>query len=126
MKKILFLILFIGLAYAFQGHLGPALKNTSVGPVGSPGMGTPQGEPEATLALIKRNGPFPHSRDGIVFQNREKLLPAKPRGYYREYTVPTPGASNRGARRIIAGGNPPEVFYYTEDHYQSFREIKGR
>lgn len=126
MKKILFLLMFIGLAYAFQGHLGPALKNMSAGRVSSQGIGTPQSEPDATLALIKHNGPFPHSRDGIVFQNREKILPGKPRGYYREYTVPTPGVSHRGARRIIAGGNPPQVFYYTEDHYQSFREIKEK
>lgn len=82
--------------------------------------------PEAisTLALIERGGPFPHRQDGTVFQNRERLLPQKPRGYYREYTVPTPGAGNRGARRWVTGGNPPEVFYYTEDHYRSFRKIE--
>ncbi|MBP8923452.1 MAG: ribonuclease [Thauera sp.] len=82
--------------------------------------------PEAieTLALIQRGGPFPYRKDGTTFQNRERLLPAKPRGYYREYTVPTPGARDRGARRIVAGGNPPEVFYYTADHYSSFRQIE--
>lgn len=82
--------------------------------------------PEAieTLALIQRGGPFPYRKDGTTFQNRERLLPAKPRGYYREYTVPTPGARDRGARRIVAGGNPPEVFYYTADHYGSFRQIE--
>lgn len=81
--------------------------------------------PEArqTLALIKRGGPFPYRKDGTVFGNRERLLPAKPRGYYREYTVPTPGARDRGARRIVAGGDPPHEFYYTDDHYQSFRRI---
>ena len=78
----------------------------------------------ATLALIQRGGPFPYRKDGTTFQNRERLLPAKPRGYYREYTVPTPGARDRGARRIVAGGNPPEVFYYTADHYSSFRQIE--
>ena len=81
--------------------------------------------PEAieTLALIQRGGPFPYRKDGTTFQNRERLLPTKPRGYYREYTVPTPGSRDRGARRIVSGGNPPEVFYYTADHYRSFREI---
>ena len=77
-----------------------------------------------TLALIQRGGPFPYRKDGTTFQNRERLLPAKPRGYYREYTVPTPGSRDRGARRIVAGGNPPEVFYYTADHYSSFRQIE--
>ena len=82
--------------------------------------------PEAieTLALIQRGGPFPYRKDGTTFQNRERLLPARPRGYYREYTVPTPGSRDRGARRIVAGGNPPEVFYYTADHYSSFRQIE--
>ena len=81
--------------------------------------------PEAieTLALIQRGGPFPYRKDGTTFQNRERLLPARPRGYYREYTVPTPGSRDRGARRIVSGGEPPEVFYYTADHYRSFREI---
>jgi len=77
-----------------------------------------------TLALIQRGGPFPYRKDGTVFQNRERLLPQKTRGYYREYTVPTPGARDRGARRIVTGGNPPEVFYYTDDHYRSFRRVE--
>jgi guanyl-specific ribonuclease Sa len=83
--------------------------------------------PEAvdTLALIEAGGPFPYRRDGVTFENRERLLPAKPRGYYREYTVPTPGSRDRGARRIVAGGDPPEVFYYTADHYRSFRRVEG-
>lgn len=82
--------------------------------------------PEAieTLALIQQGGPFPYRKDGTTFQNRERLLPTKPRGYYREYTVPTPGSRDRGARRIVSGGNPPEVFYYTADHYRSFRQIE--
>ncbi|TAH45813.1 MAG: ribonuclease [Betaproteobacteria bacterium] len=78
----------------------------------------------ATLALIERGGPFPYRKDGTVFQNRERLLPAMPRGYYREYTVPTPGSRDRGARRIVTGGHPPEVYYYTSDHYRSFRRIE--
>ncbi len=87
--------------------------------------GLPALPPEAldTLALIRRGGPFPYHKDGSVFQNRERLLPQRPRGYYREYTVPTPAARDRGARRIIAGGQPPQVFYYTADHYRSFQRI---
>jgi guanyl-specific ribonuclease Sa len=81
--------------------------------------------PEArhTLALIASGGPYPHGQDGTVFGNYEHLLPDRPRGWYHEYTVETPGARNRGARRIITGGNPPEVYYYTHDHYRSFREF---
>ena len=77
----------------------------------------------ATLELIDRGGPYPYKKDGSTFSNREALLPAQPRGYYREYTVPTPGADTRGARRIIAGGNPPVEYWYTGDHYQSFRRF---
>lgn len=80
--------------------------------------------PEAaqTLALIQRGGPFPYRRDGTVFGNRERLLPLAERGYYREYTVPTPGAQDRGARRIVAGRRAE--YYYTDDHYASFRRIR--
>jgi ribonuclease T1 len=80
--------------------------------------------PEAreTLKLIKQGGPFPYRRDGIVFQNRENRLPPKPRGYYHEYTVPTPGERDRGARRIIAG--QPDEYYYTQDHYRTFWRIQ--
>lgn len=74
-----------------------------------------------TLALIERGGPFPFDRDGITFQNRERLLPRQPAGYYREYTVITPGASTRGARRIVAG--EAGELYYTDDHYASFSRI---
>lgn len=94
----------------------------------APGALAPHGlPPEAveTLQLIERGGPFPHRQDGTVFQNRERLLPLKPQGYYREYTVRTPGARDRGARRIVTGGHPPEVYYYTEDHYRSFRKFEG-
>ena len=83
-------------------------------------------EARATLDLIKRGGPFPYSKDGTVFGNREGLLPSKPRGYYTEYTVKTPGAKDRGARRIVAGGDPKQSgeYYYTGDHYQSFMPIR--
>ena len=78
-----------------------------------------------TLQRIRAGGPFPHAKDGIVFGNYEHLLPAAPRGYYREYTVPTPGSRDRGARRIVCGGAPrsPDVCYYTHDHYASFQYI---
>jgi hypothetical protein len=82
-------------------------------------------EAHATLALIRQGGPFPYRKDGSKFLNRERRLPERPRGYYREYTVPTPGSPDRGARRIIAGGQPPTVFYYTPDHYRSFRPIEA-
>lgn len=81
-------------------------------------------EAHATLRLIAQGGPFPHNQDGSVFGNREKRLPAKPRGYYHEYTVETPGLGHRGARRIITGGQPPDVYYYTDDHYDSFRSFR--
>lgn len=77
----------------------------------------------ATLRLIERGGPYPHRQDDGVFGNRERRLPPRPRGYYREYTVETPGARDRGARRIIAGGRPPTEFFYTDDHYRSFRRF---
>jgi ribonuclease T1 len=78
-------------------------------------------EARATLELIKAGGPFPYPQDGRVFSNRERLLPSKIRGYYREYTVRTPGVRGRGARRIVAGGGGE--FYYTADHYRSFKRI---
>lgn len=79
----------------------------------------------ATYALIHAGGPFPHDKDGTVFGNRERLLPIKKRGYWREYTVRTPGVRHRGARRIVCGGAPrtPDTCYYSGDHYASFREI---
>jgi ribonuclease T1 len=82
-------------------------------------------EARATLARIRENGPLPYERDGIAFGNREGLLPPKPRGYYHEYTVPTPGSRNRGARRIVCGGERATVSecYFSDDHYQSFKRI---
>ena len=84
-------------------------------------------EARDTHRLILQGGPFPYPRkDGSVFGNRERLLPRHPRGYYLDYTVPTPGSRGRGARRIVCGGNlpkAPEVCYYTRDHYASFRRI---
>ncbi len=76
-----------------------------------------------TVRLIQQGGPFPYRKDGTVFGNRERRLPTAPRGYYREYTVPTPGAFNRGARRLVVGG-ANEIYYYTSDHYSSFVRVK--
>jgi len=87
-------------------------------------------EARDTLALIRKGGPFPYRRDGTVFRNFEQQLPVKSRGYYREYTVRTPGARDRGARRIVAGaGADGDVrtsgeYYYTDDHYASFGRIR--
>jgi guanyl-specific ribonuclease Sa len=82
-------------------------------------------ETRAMLRRIARGGPFEHRQDGAVFGNYEGLLPQQPRGYYHEYTVETPGANSRGARRIVTGGTPPVAWYYTGDHYRSFRRIEA-
>ena len=83
-------------------------------------------EAQHMYALIREGGPFHYSRDGVAFGNREKLLPSKPRGYYREYTVRTPGAKDRGARRMVCGGpeTAPDACFYSDDHYNSFRRIR--
>jgi len=83
-------------------------------------------EAQHTQRLILAGGPFPYRKDGTTFFNRERLLPAQPRGFYREYTVRTPGAGDRGARRIVCGGRQPtapQACYYTADHYASFARI---
>ena len=107
------------LAFSFLPQAGaqrsaPGLRDVSVAQLPA--------EAQATLVLIRKGGPFPYDRDGIVFGNFEKRLPVRERGYYREYTVPTPGSKGRGARRIV-GGSGGEL-YYTDDHYQSFRRIR--
>ena len=84
-------------------------------------------EARAVHRAIETGGPFAYPKDGLVFGNRERMLPAEPRGYYHEYTVATPGARDRGARRIICGGKPltaPAACYYTSDHYNNFRRIQ--
>ena len=83
-------------------------------------------EAQSVQVAIRRGGPFAFAKDGIVFANRERLLPEQPRGFYREYTVPTPGAHDRGARRIVCGGprpTEPVACYYTANHYSSFHRI---
>lgn len=79
-------------------------------------------EARDALHAIKQGGPFAYERDGVVFKNYERILPQQPRGYYHEYTVKTPGASNRGARRIVCG--EPVECYYSADHYQTFKRIR--
>jgi ribonuclease T1 len=83
-------------------------------------------EAQKTVELIKRGGPYPYPKDGVVFGNYERVLPSHKRGYYHEFTVKTPRAHNRGARRIIVGGTlaAPSELYYTDDHYASFKRIK--
>ena len=96
------------------------------GAVGSVALVTLPAQAQTTHRLILSGGPFPYSKDGTVFGNRERLLPPKTRGFYREYTVKTPGSRDRGARRIICGGKPPtqpEACFYTDDHYASFKHI---
>ena len=89
-------------------------------------LATLPAEARATHRRVLTGGPFPFDKDGIAFGNRERQLPPKARGYYREYTVRTPGARDRGARRLVCGGIPPtqpEACFYTDDHYASFRRI---
>ena len=117
----------------------------ALGSLGSPeswGQAAPVTAPPTTEAVVSlqelpaeardvhqrilAGGPFAHDRDGAVFGNRERLLPVRPRGWYREYTVATPGARHRGARRIVCGGHQPrnpDVCFYTADHYNTFRRI---
>lgn len=127
--------LLVGIAVAAAGgwlsretprgsYTGPEVA-ADVGPAAAqPDSSGLPAEVHRTLQLIATGGPFPYDRDGTTFQNRERRLPAQPPGYYREFTVPTPGSPDRGARRIVSGGNPPVEFYYTDDHYRSFRRIE--
>ena len=96
------------------------------GGLGVVALATLPPQAQTTHRLVLSGGPFPYHKDGTVFGNRERLLPGKARGFYREYTVKTPGSRDRGARRIICGGKPPtqpEACFYTDDHYASFRRI---
>ena len=109
-------LLFVAEAALALGDAPPAAVATEIAVAELPG------EARQTIALIRKGGPFPYERDGVVFGNFEKRLPAQTRGYYREYTVRTPGVQSRGARRIVAGRGGE--LYYTDDHYNSFRRIK--
>jgi len=129
--KPLIALVFIALLATMWGHHAdtpPGRAPDAVTPSQAPPTRpTPDAIPlEARdmLERIARGGPFGHSQDGSVFGNYEGLLPQQPRGYYHEYTVETPGARNRGARRIVTGGTPPVVWYYSDDHYRSFRRFE--
>ena len=115
------LALFLALAWGFG--VGVEAREPSPGDaIVAIALADLPAEARQTLALIERGGPFPFPhKDGSTFGNFEKRLPIAPRGYYREYTVPTPGSADRGARRIIAGSNE---YYYTGDHYRTFRRIR--
>lgn len=123
-RLVLALVLAIGVA-------GGAVAFDATGPrptvpAASVHLSDLPGPARSTQQLIRHGGPFPYAKDGSVFANRERLLPPKARGYYREYTVPTPGLRHRGARRIVCGGLPPdnpEACYYSDDHYASFHLI---
>lgn len=117
MKTLVWTLVAVWLAFLPPAH---AREDAAAIPVVA--LDTLPKEAAATLELIKKGGPFPYERDGIAFGNFEKRLPLKKRGYYQEYTVPTPRAKNRGARRIVAGSSGE--YYYTDDHYQSFKRIK--
>jgi len=101
-----------------QSSLAPAMPVSSLPTVAVSAL-----PPEAvtTLTLIAKGGPFPYSKDGVVFSNREGILPKHANGWYHEYTVVTPGSGDRGARRIVTGKDGG--LFYTDDHYASFREI---
>jgi len=118
--RALLCIVLVGLCYGNATAFEPASKRATP-TLPSIALSDLPKEARDTLALIKRGGPYPYSKDGAVFGNRERLLPLKPRGHYREYTVKTPGAKNRGARRIVA--TKDGVSYYTADHYRTFRRI---
>lgn len=118
--KLVLASIMLGLTGVHTGTLAretPPTKTVALSQLPPQGM--------ATYQLILQGGPFPYEKDGVVFGNRERLLPSEKRGYYREYTVPTPGAAHRGTRRIVCGGpaTTPDACFYTADHYASFRRI---
>jgi ribonuclease T1 len=116
-----------GLAAGVLGPPAALAKGSDKPAIQSPvPLGTLPAEAQSTYRLVLTGGPFPYAKDGSVFGNRERQLPGKPRGFYREYTVKTQGSRDRGARRIVCGGKPPtqpEACFYTDDHYASFRLI---
>jgi ribonuclease T1 len=119
MALLLWLALTAGMAFTAAARTTPqALAEVALADLPT--------EAQGVHALVGKGGPFPFDRDGVVFGNREHLLPAKPRGYYHEYTVRTPGVKSRGGRRLVCGGPAmaPDACYYTDDHYRSFRKIR--
>jgi len=128
LRRAGFAILLAGAAVG-AGTIAPSValaKGSKVQDMASVAFAELPKEAQTTDRLIRAGGPFPYPKDGIVFGNRERLLPSQAKGYYREYTVQTPGAADRGARRIVCGGrqpSAPDACYYTADHYASFRKI---
>ena len=118
--------LVIVVASALWACAPPALARAPVVDLPAVSLSDLPEEARAVDAAIRAGGPFHYDRYGVVFGNFEKLLPVQRRGYYHEYTVPTPGINSRGARRIVCGGAKaaPDACYYTDDHYQSFRRIR--
>lgn len=117
-KRIIFAFIALLVSFSVWGK-GPA-------PLGVIAVRDLPVEAQETLLLIKRGGPYPYARDGVIFKNYEGILPRRERGYYREFTVKTPGVRHRGARRIISGGAPQQgqEYFYTDDHYVSFKRIR--
>jgi ribonuclease T1 len=125
LRSLLLLVAIVG-AIALLGQRPGNEASTAPQPSSRLADSALPAEARATLTAIETGGPFRYDRDGSVFQNRERRLPDRPQGYYREYTVDTPGSPDRGARRIVTGGDPPEVYYYTDDHYRTFRRVEAR
>jgi ribonuclease T1 len=116
---VIVLIAIVGVILIKQyGGSGDARPSTPSATASIPGL---PAEALETIALIQSDGPFPYRQDGVVFENRERRLPIHERGYWHEYTVTTPGESDRGARRIIHGKG--DEYYYTDDHYASFKLV---
>jgi guanyl-specific ribonuclease Sa len=130
LKPVLVLIIVLGLLWFWQSPPTPSVPAATAPAGAQDASRTPAlpaflpAEASDTVRLIQRNGPYPHRQDGSVFQNRERRLPLRSPGYYREFTVATPGLSHRGPRRIVTGGDPPREYWYTDDHYQSFRSFE--
>jgi ribonuclease T1 len=126
MRRRLLPALLVGLALGGVAAPAPAAARGSRAPrqeaLGTIAEASLPREARSTLALIRRGGPFPYSRDGVVFENRERRLPAAPRGSYHEYTVPTPGARDRGPRRLVAARDG--AIYWSPDHYRTFLRVE--
>ena len=117
---------FLGLLLSFCTVLVQSAQATDVQTLPTVSVTDLPREGQETYQLIRKGGPFPYEKDGTVFGNRERILPRETRGFYREYTVRTPGVGHRGARRIVCGGQlprTPQTCYYSADHYASFRVI---
>lgn len=111
-----------GTAWAVESRLGGLARTPTSLTIPTISVGQLPPEARDTLVRIRRGPPFRYRQDGTIFSNRERRLPQAPRGYYREYTVPTPGAQTRGARRLVLGDR--QEIYYTPDHYRSFMQVR--